>query len=219
MGEPEPPQVKEEQEELFISQDGEQLVVKLEADNFLGTLTSEENQQSEAEPNTEQLLCHNSAVTEIQDEEGSRHVDSRSTEEEEEPKPKKRRLKTRNHSNSDDDSLTTKVLWEDETDAPQLQDCKEEVLTVQQLWNQQRNSSLGQGGQDAAQVKEEEQLCTDQDEGHFEQKQETDSFTVTLTDEDDDNSETESNSELLLFHNSPDAESQGQGAGASVVCV
>ncbi|KAM9365939.1 uncharacterized protein KZ484_012055 [Pholidichthys leucotaenia] len=95
--EPDAPQVKEEQEELCISQEGEQLVVKLEADPFMGTLVCEEKQQSEAEPNSEQLLSHSSAGTEIQDEEGSWHVDSGSTKEEEEPKPKKRRLKTGSH--------------------------------------------------------------------------------------------------------------------------
>ncbi|KAM9332707.1 uncharacterized protein KZ484_017824 [Pholidichthys leucotaenia] len=47
-------------------------------------------------------------------------------------------------------------------DAPQLHDCKEEeVLTVQQLCNQERNSSLDQEEQTAAQVKEEEEeLCS-----------------------------------------------------------
>ncbi|KAM9364771.1 uncharacterized protein KZ484_010944 [Pholidichthys leucotaenia] len=113
--EPEPPQVKVEQEELCISQEGEQLVVKLEADTFMGTLVSEEKQQSEAEPNSEQLLSHNSAGTEIQDEEGSWHVDSGFTKEEEEPKAKKRRLKTGSHCNNDDDSLTAKTLCENET--------------------------------------------------------------------------------------------------------
>ncbi|KAM9365712.1 uncharacterized protein KZ484_011814 isoform 2-T4 [Pholidichthys leucotaenia] len=113
--EPEPPQVKVEQEELCISQEGEQLAVKLEADTFMGTLISEEKQQSEAEPNSEQLLSHNSAGTEIQDEEGNRHVNSGSIKEEEEPKPKKRRLKTGSYSNSDDDSLTSETLCENET--------------------------------------------------------------------------------------------------------
>ncbi|KAM9364879.1 uncharacterized protein KZ484_011068 [Pholidichthys leucotaenia] len=149
--EPEPPQVKEEQEELCISQEGEQLVVKREADTFMVTPISREKQQSEAEPNSEQLLSHNSAGTEIQDEEGSRHVDSGSSKEE--PKPKKRRLKTGNNSNGGDDSLTSKTLCENETDAPQLHDCKEEeVLGVQQLCNQKRNSSLDQEEQDAAQL-------------------------------------------------------------------
>ncbi|KAM9364742.1 uncharacterized protein KZ484_010911 [Pholidichthys leucotaenia] len=150
--EPEAPQVKEEQEELCISQEGEQLVMKLEADTFMGTLVCEEKQQNEAEPNSEQLLSHNSAGTEIQDEEGSRHVDSGSTKEEEEPKPKRRRLKTGSHSNRDDDSLTSKTLCENETDPPWLHNCQvEEVLTVQQLCNQERNSSLDQEEQDAAQ--------------------------------------------------------------------
>ncbi|KAM9332706.1 uncharacterized protein KZ484_017823 [Pholidichthys leucotaenia] len=47
-------------------------------------------------------------------------------------------------------------------DAPQLHDCKEEeVLTVQQLCNQERNSSLDQEEQAAAQVQEEEEeLCS-----------------------------------------------------------
>ncbi|KAM9364766.1 uncharacterized protein KZ484_010937 [Pholidichthys leucotaenia] len=92
-------------------------------------------------------------------------------------------------------------------DAPQLHDCKEEeVLTVQQLWNQERNSSLDQEEQYAAQVKEEE-------EEHLGLKQNT--FMVTPTDEDNDKSETETNSEQLLFHNSPYTESQDQGAGSS----
>ncbi|KAM9426149.1 uncharacterized protein KZ484_016707 isoform 2-T3 [Pholidichthys leucotaenia] len=112
--EPEPPRVKEEEEELIIIEEGEQPVVKLEADTFMVTPICEENEQSEAEPNSEQVLSHNSAVTEIQDEDGSRHVDSESIKEEE-TKPKKRRLKTRSHSTSDDDSLTSKTLCENET--------------------------------------------------------------------------------------------------------
>ncbi|KAM9424420.1 uncharacterized protein KZ484_001471 [Pholidichthys leucotaenia] len=114
--EPEPPLVKEEEDELVISQEGEQSVVKLEADTFMVTPVSEENEQSGAEPNSEQVVSHNSAVIEIQDEEGSWHVDSESIKEEEEPKLKKRRLKTRSHSTSDDDSLTSKALCENETD-------------------------------------------------------------------------------------------------------
>ncbi|KAM9364734.1 uncharacterized protein KZ484_010903 [Pholidichthys leucotaenia] len=143
--EPEAPQVKEEQEELFINQEGEQLVVKLEADTFMVSPVSEEKQQSEAEPNSEQLLSHNSVGTKIQDEEESRHVDSGSTKEEE-PKLKKRRLKTGSHHE----------------DSPQLHNCKEEeVLTVQQLCNQERNSSLDQEEQDAAQFSYRANWSTD----------------------------------------------------------
>ncbi|KAM9424507.1 uncharacterized protein KZ484_002409 [Pholidichthys leucotaenia] len=215
--EPEPPRVKEEEKELFISLEGEQPVVKLKADTFMVTPISEENEQSEIEPNSEQVLSHNSAATEIQDEEGNRHVDSKSIKEEE-PKPKKRRLKTRSHSTSDDNSLTSETLCENETEAPQLHDCKEEeVLTVQQLWNQESNSRLGQEDQDAPQMKEvEEELSTSQEEDDFGLKQEADTFMVTPTYEDNDNNETEPNSEQLLSHTSPDTESQDQGAGKNV---
>ncbi|KAM9364744.1 uncharacterized protein KZ484_010913 [Pholidichthys leucotaenia] len=201
--EPEAPQVKEKQQELCISQEGEQLVMKLEADPFMGTLISEEKQQSEAEPNSEQLLSHNSAGTEIQDEKGSRHVDSGSSQEEKEPKPKKRRLKTGSDRNSDDDSLSSETHCENETDAPQLHDYKEEeVLTVQHLCNQERNSSLDQEEQDAPQVKEEEEeLCSSQEEEDFGLKQETDTFMVT-PDEDNDKSETEPCGQSFYQHDS-----------------
>ncbi|KAM9364778.1 uncharacterized protein KZ484_010953 [Pholidichthys leucotaenia] len=131
-----------------------------------------------------------------------------------EPKPKKRRLKTGSHSNSDDNCLTSKTLCENETDVPQLHDWKEEeALTVQQLCNQERTSSLDQEDQDAAQFKEEEEeLCNSQEEEDFGLKQETDTFMVTPTDEDNDNNETEPNNEQLLSHNSPDTENQDQGA-------
>ncbi|KAM9364789.1 uncharacterized protein KZ484_010968 [Pholidichthys leucotaenia] len=222
---PEPPQVKEEEEELCCSQDGEQLVVKLETDTFTVTFISEENQQSEAEPNREQLLSPNSAGTEIQDEEGSWHVDSRTKEEE--PKPKKRRVKTRSHHEEVQrimdcqhrllDLIRKPVIKLHRIDAPQLRDCKEEeVLTVQQLCNNERNSSLDQEEQDDAQVLEEDkELCTSQGEEHLGLKQETDTFMVTPAD-DNDNSETELNSKQLPSHSLPDSESQDQGAAKNV---
>ncbi|KAM9364747.1 uncharacterized protein KZ484_010916 [Pholidichthys leucotaenia] len=103
-------------------------------------------------------------------------------------------------------------------EAPQLHDCKEEeVLNAQQLWNQERSSSLEQEEQNAAQVKEEEEeFCSSQEEDDFGLKQDTDAFMVTPTDEDNVKSETEPNSEQLLSHNSPDTESQVQGAGKNV---
>ncbi|KAM9343881.1 uncharacterized protein KZ484_016255 isoform 2-T2 [Pholidichthys leucotaenia] len=113
LDEPKRSQVKEEHEELCSTQESELLIVKLEADTFMVNPISQENKQSEAELNSEQQLSHNSAVTEIQDEEGSWHVDWGSTTEEEEPKSKKRRL-------------TAKHYHED---APQLHGCKEEVIT------------------------------------------------------------------------------------------
>ncbi|KAM9391779.1 uncharacterized protein KZ484_003337 [Pholidichthys leucotaenia] len=177
--------------------------MKVEAKSSMVTLISEENQQSEAKPNSEQLFFHNSAGAEIQDEEGSRHLNSRSTKEKEEPKPKKRQLKT-SHSNSDDDSLTSKTLCGNETDATQLHYYKEEeeVLTVLPLWNQERNSSLVQEEQDAVHVQEEEekQHCSSQEEEHFGLKQETVFFMVTPTDEDSDDTKTESNIICRIAH-------------------
>ncbi|KAM6919320.1 uncharacterized protein FYW49_008840 [Xenentodon cancila] len=72
--EPELPQIKEEQEELCSSQEGEQLVLKQETDTFMLTPTYQESDFSEAEPNTEQLYSENSPLTEQ-----SKNPDSGST--------------------------------------------------------------------------------------------------------------------------------------------
>ncbi|XP_030609209.1 zinc finger protein 845-like isoform X2 [Archocentrus centrarchus] len=56
---PEPPQIKQEQEKLCSSQEGEQLGLKQELDTFM--MTYEENDHSEAEPFNEQLLSHGPA--------------------------------------------------------------------------------------------------------------------------------------------------------------
>ncbi|XP_029285581.1 zinc finger protein 420-like [Cottoperca gobio] len=68
---PEPPQIKEEQEELCTSQEGEPLVLKQETDTFMLTPTDEESDH--------QLLSHNSHVAESQDQKGGKHGDSGST--------------------------------------------------------------------------------------------------------------------------------------------
>ncbi|XP_037537354.1 uncharacterized protein LOC119414332 [Nematolebias whitei] len=60
--EPEPPQIKEEQEELCISQEGEQLVLKQRTGTFIETC--EESDLREPEPNSHQLLAHVSPVAE-----------------------------------------------------------------------------------------------------------------------------------------------------------
>ncbi|KAM9309385.1 uncharacterized protein KZ484_025470 [Pholidichthys leucotaenia] len=193
----EPPQMKEEQEELCISQEGEVLAVKLEADSLTVTPISEENDQSEAEP-----------ISEQQDEDGSQHLDSGSTEEEE-PRTKKRHLTHRSHSNSDDDCLTSEIHDEDKMDTPWGND-NEEVLTFQQLWNKERKCILDQEDRDAAQVEmEEHKLYIRQEE------EETDAFMVTPIFE-ERNNKTESNSKQPLFQNSSDTESQEQRAGNNV---
>ncbi|KAM9364763.1 uncharacterized protein KZ484_010934 [Pholidichthys leucotaenia] len=106
-------QVKEEEEELCISPEEEDIGLKQETDTFMVTPTDEDNVNSEIDPNSEQLLSHNSPDSESPDQ---------------------------------------------GADTPQLHNCKgEEVLTVQQLCKQERNSSLDQEEQDAAQIKEEEE--------------------------------------------------------------
>uniref|UniRef100_A0AAX7V521 C2H2-type domain-containing protein n=1 Tax=Astatotilapia calliptera TaxID=8154 RepID=A0AAX7V521_ASTCA len=74
--EPEPPQVKEEQEELCSSQEGEQLGMKQETDTFMDTPTYEESSHSEQKLNSKQLLSHSSPEAESRDHEESHHVDS-----------------------------------------------------------------------------------------------------------------------------------------------
>ncbi|CAI5681725.1 unnamed protein product [Oreochromis niloticus] len=86
---PEPPQIKEEQEEV-------QLGLKQEADTFVVNQSYEENDHSEPEPNSEQLLSHSSPEPESRDHEESQHVDSGSTRNEE--LKKRRRYRKRRHS-------------------------------------------------------------------------------------------------------------------------
>ncbi|KAM9365412.1 uncharacterized protein KZ484_011549 isoform 1-T1 [Pholidichthys leucotaenia] len=174
---PESPTMDKELEELCVSQEGEVLVVKLEANTFTETPVYEENEQSEAEPNGEQLLSPSSPGTEIRDEEGRRHIDPGSAEKDE-PKPKKRRLKTRIHRISDEDPLTSKTHYENNKGAPQLNDSQEEeVPTIHQFCNQERNCSLDQEKLDTTQV---EELCVTQEEGQLGLKQDTD--TACLSD-------------------------------------
>ncbi|KAM9306769.1 uncharacterized protein KZ484_000159 isoform 2-T2 [Pholidichthys leucotaenia] len=94
--EPGPQQIKEEQEEFWTNQEVKQFIEKQEIDIITVTSLYVEHEHREPEPNSEQLHCLTSTVTENQDEGGSRHVDSRSAESEE-LKTKRRRLKTRSH--------------------------------------------------------------------------------------------------------------------------
>ncbi|XP_034727542.1 B-cell CLL/lymphoma 6 member B protein-like isoform X2 [Etheostoma cragini] len=78
--EPEPPQIKEEQEEVCTSQEGEQLELKQETDAFMLTPTYEESARSKAEPNTAlQFFSHTSCVAESRDQKRGEHGDSGST--------------------------------------------------------------------------------------------------------------------------------------------
>ncbi|XP_073321934.1 uncharacterized protein [Pagrus major] len=83
---PEPPQIKEE---LCTSQEGEQLVVKLETDTFILIPPYEGNDHGEPEPESDHQLSLNSHIAESEDQKGGEHGDSGSTRETE-PEPKER---------------------------------------------------------------------------------------------------------------------------------
>ncbi|XP_054482816.1 uncharacterized protein LOC129116576, partial [Anoplopoma fimbria] len=84
---PEPPQVKEEQEEPCTSQEGEQPELKQDTLTLMLTPISKEKDHSEPEPTSDhQLLSHNSHVVESQDQKGGEHGSSESTSNAE-PKP------------------------------------------------------------------------------------------------------------------------------------
>uniref|UniRef100_A0A3Q0T1I2 C2H2-type domain-containing protein n=1 Tax=Amphilophus citrinellus TaxID=61819 RepID=A0A3Q0T1I2_AMPCI len=101
--EPEPQQIKEEQEELCSSQEGQQLVPKEETDTFMVTAAAyEERDHSEPEPDREQLLSHSSAGAESQNQEGSKFEDPGSTRNTE--SKLKRHHKNRGYSNNAEDS-------------------------------------------------------------------------------------------------------------------
>ncbi|XP_053283077.1 zinc finger protein 791 isoform X1 [Pleuronectes platessa] len=95
---PEPRQIKGEQEEMCISPEEEQLVLKQETDTLILTPDSEESDPREPESEGEhQLLSHNSTLAESQDQNRRKHVESGSTRNEE-PNPQKSLHETRSHS-------------------------------------------------------------------------------------------------------------------------
>ncbi|XP_044065421.1 zinc finger protein 22-like isoform X3 [Siniperca chuatsi] len=106
---PEPPQIKEEQEELCSRQEGEQLVLKQETDTFMLTPAYEESDRSEPEPKSDhQLVSHDCHVAESQDQKGGKHEDSGSTRDAE-PKQKNPDRKRRSHSNTVHESAMSEI--------------------------------------------------------------------------------------------------------------
>uniref|UniRef100_A0A0F8AB58 Zinc finger protein 25 n=1 Tax=Larimichthys crocea TaxID=215358 RepID=A0A0F8AB58_LARCR len=104
------------------------------------------------------------------------------------------------------------IVWKPEIklhriDLQQQHVCKEEeeeVLTDQQLCNQERSSSLDQEDPEPLQIKEEqEELCTSQEGEELLLKVEVNTFVVTPTDEERDHGEPEPKSD----HSEPEPES------------
>ncbi|XP_053181475.1 zinc finger protein 239-like [Scomber japonicus] len=126
---PEPPQIKEEKEELYTSLEIEQLVVKQETETFMSTDICEERDghvvslsvKSSEVPETnidDQLLSHNSHVAESQDLKGDKQGDSGSTRNTE-TKPQ---TKTKSHSDNVRSPTTSKIQLYTETSKKVL-DC------------------------------------------------------------------------------------------------
>ncbi|XP_037538395.1 zinc finger and SCAN domain-containing protein 2-like [Nematolebias whitei] len=87
------------------------------------------------------------------------------------------------------------------------------ILTDQQLYNQERNSSLDQEEPEPESTiikeEEEQELCSNQDEDQLQLKQETDPFMVTALFEE---SEPEPDEEQLIFQSSAGPEDQDSGS-------
>nr|XP_046241325.1 zinc finger protein 664-like isoform X1 [Scatophagus argus] len=97
---PEPPRIKEEQEELCTCQEEEQLDLKQETDTFMLTPTYEESDHSEPESTSgRQLFFHYSHVGESQYQKGGRHGDSGSIRDAE-PEPKTTHHQSKSPSNN-----------------------------------------------------------------------------------------------------------------------
>nr|XP_054594339.1 zinc finger protein 892-like isoform X2 [Nothobranchius furzeri] len=202
---PEPPQMKVEQdepeplqivkqEELCISQDEEQCVLKQETVTSLVTPAGEERDHDEAEPDRHQLLLSLFPEAEI-----------------------------RAAAAPGSTELPLHYVRTDE-----------EVLTDQQLWNQERTSSLEQEqaeplqeGPEPPQMKVEqdepeplqivkqEELCISQDEEQCVLKQETVTSLVTPAGEERDHDEAEPDRHQLLLSLFPEAEIRAAAAPGS----
>ncbi|XP_041862003.1 uncharacterized protein LOC121652924 isoform X2 [Melanotaenia boesemani] len=110
--EPEPPQIKEEQEEICTSPEEEQLVLKEETESFMIAVTHENREQSKPETSSEQLLFQISALDETPECEGSNHEDSESAADgESEPENQRHRDRSdESHSSNVENSGTSGSL-------------------------------------------------------------------------------------------------------------
>ncbi|XP_078791886.1 uncharacterized protein LOC111948918 isoform X4 [Oryzias latipes] len=227
--EPEPPQIKEEQEELFISQDEDKLDLKQETDTLMEIPTYEEDENSEADLNNQQSFN----VTDSQDEEGNQHEKSTSTTDEEteststtdEETDPQNRYQRKRRNGSHVQSVDGSHMSADQCDSglhlhtivlPQCWMNKEEDLCIQQ-----RNFRVEQEELELPQTKEEIQepeppqikeepgeLFISQDEDQLDLKQETDTLMEIPTYEEDENSEADLNNQQSF--NVTDSQDKGE---------
>ncbi|XP_028263700.1 zinc finger protein 791-like isoform X2 [Parambassis ranga] len=187
--EPEPLQVKEEQQEVCISHIGEQHVLKEETDPSIVTATYEvlpqQHDCKEEEILSDQQLCNQEKSTSLD------HFEPTVIQFKEEI--------------PEEDPLLNIILTPEinlhRTDLTQQHICKEEelILADQQLYNQKKNSILDQEEPEPPQVKEEHQrvYISHIGEQHV-LKEETDPSIVTATYEGP-----EPNYDMVLSHNTP----------------
>ncbi|XP_028440795.1 zinc finger protein 37 homolog isoform X2 [Perca flavescens] len=207
--EPKPPQIKQEQEGLCTSQEGEQLTLKQETDVLMLTPTHSEDQTLNWDPDDPlgaaeeesavnmpviasvvseahsdpQLRSHNSQEAESKNQGGGEHGESGSTRKAE-PKPNRRRHKSNSHTNNVNNPNLLKIHRNTDTELPQQHDCKEEEEEEGAI--QERSSSLDQEEPKPPQIKQEQEgLCTSQEGEQLTLKQETDVLMLTPTHSED----------------------------------
>ncbi|XP_026004986.1 zinc finger protein 260-like isoform X1 [Astatotilapia calliptera] len=184
-GEPEPPQIKEQQEELCSSQEGEQLGLEEETDTFTVTATYEESDLSNATHSDSSVFVGTESREAFKVLNNSTQIE-----------------KDINHQPRELDVTTSAETDVHRTDLPQ-----------QQLRNQDRSSRLDQGEPEPPQRTEEQnKLCSSQ-EGEQSVVTETKTSTVTPAHSKSDHSESEANRDQLLTHGSAAAESRDQEGG------
>ncbi|XP_051809033.1 zinc finger protein ZFP2-like isoform X22 [Acanthochromis polyacanthus] len=137
---PEPSQITEEPEELCINQQKEQIVLNQAIDTFLLTSADKDSDHSELEPNSEQLLSSNSTVAESPHEEGSKHVDSRSTRNAA-LKAKKSHNRESSHSNNVDKSSLSGSHCDTATGRKSLK-CDVRGKTFQNKYQMKKNDQI-----------------------------------------------------------------------------
>ncbi|KAL3989102.1 hypothetical protein ACER0C_013420 [Sarotherodon galilaeus] len=195
--EPEPPQIKEQQEELCSSQEGEQLELEEETDTFMVTATYKESDLSNTADSDSSVFVGTESREAFKVLNNSTQI-----------------KKDINHQPRELDVTSSAEKDLHRTDLPQQHVCKQEgVLPQQQLRNQDRSSRLDQGEPEPPlRTEEQNKLCSSQ-EGEQPVVTETKTSTVTSAHSKSDHSESEANRDQLLAHSSAAAESRDQEGG------